>query len=292
MKIQVFGEILWDLFENERRIGGAPLNFSAHSARLGAEVSIISAVGKEALGDESIAVARSYGIDTSFVHRSERETGCCIVSLKGEMPSYELVKDKAYDAIPFPENAPLTADAFYFGTLAQRGKVSEETLQRLLREGLYREIFFDINIRQHYYTPEQIRRSLAACTILKISEEEIGVLGELGIAGGSEEIARTLGERYPNLRIVLITLGGEGSLLYRPAEGKLLHSPKPSSKPLSTVGAGDSFSAAFLCSHLAGESDEKALKRATTLSDYVVTRLEAVPELPGELLPEVSAIKK
>ena len=293
MKLLVFGEILWDLFEKERLIGGAPLNFAAHTARLGADVAMISAVGLDELGEEALRVAESFGIDTAMVDRSERATGCCIVTLQGEMPTYELVQDKAYDAIPYPAAAQggIAADAFYFGTLAQRGKITEETLHMILEEGSFREVFFDINIRQHYYTPAQIDWSLRHCTILKISEEEIGVLQEIGIDGSVEDMAAALGERYPNLRIVIVTLGGNGSILYRCGEKRFLHSPKPTSKPLSTVGAGDSFSAAFLCSLLAGESDETALLRATTLSDYVVTKLEAVPEIPDELLPKVTVLK-
>ena len=46
-----FGEVLWDLFPDSRVIGGAPFNFAAHRSKLGAEVSFVSAVGQDELGE-------------------------------------------------------------------------------------------------------------------------------------------------------------------------------------------------------------------------------------------------
>lgn len=282
MLIQVFGEILWDVFESDSHIGGAPFNFAAHTARLGAAVMLISAVGKDKLGEDALKIAGEYGIDTTGISISELPTGYCKVTLKEGTPSYELVTDVAYDAIPVPE-CTKKADALYFGTLACRDMRSRKTLEDMLC-GNYREVFFDINIRQNFYTEELIDFSLKHATILKISREEIGVLG---ISGSCEEIAHAIAEKYPNLKLIIVTLDKDGAFALDCKNNEIVHTPAKASRVKSTVGAGDSFSACFLFHWLKGDGLEKAMECATELSGFVVTCLEAVPEYPDELKEKI-----
>lgn len=283
MKLTVFGEILWDIFGDEKKIGGAPFNFGAHCAKLGFDVDVISAVGNDTLGIDAINAAKELGVNTENIQAVDYETGHCLVTLNNGTPSYNLVQNVAYDNIPLPDDSCFTADAFYFGTLAQRNVNSQATLNKLL-DGNYKEVFFDINIRQHYYNDEMIDNSLKKTTIFKISREEINVLG---IDGTPEDICKVLGEKYNNLKLILVTLDKDGSLLYDVKNQKIIYSPKPTSKVVSTVGAGDSFSACFLSNYLNGKSAEECLVRATLLSDYVVTQLGAIPDYPQELKEKI-----
>lgn len=279
MKITVFGEILWDIFGEDKKIGGAPFNFGAHCARLGFDVDVVSAVGNDELGKSAIEAAQKLGVNTKNIQTVDFETGHCLVTLNNGTPSYNLVQCVAYDNIPLPDMSCFTADAFYFGTLAQRNEASQKTLNELLK-GNYKEVFFDINIRQHYYNDEMIDISLKNTTIFKVCREEINVLG---IDGTPEEICKILGKKYNNLKLILITLDKDGSLLYDVSLDNITYSPKPTSKVVSTVGAGDSFSACFLSNYLNGISAEECLLRATLLSDYVVTQLGAIPDYPDKL---------
>ena len=279
MNLIVFGEILWDVFGDEKKIGGAPFNFAAHCRKLGMNVDIVSAVGNDELGNMAISTVKKLNLNTKYIQTVDYKTGHCLVTLHDGTPSYNLVENVAYDNIPMPENLCLDADAFYFGTLAQRNPKSKETLQNLLK-GNYKEVFFDINIRQNYYSSELIDSSLHKTTILKVSREEIGVFG---INGTPEEICDALSSKYNNLKLIIVTLDADGSFLYDAKSQNILYSPKPISKVVSTVGAGDSFSACFLSNYLNNLPQEECLKRATLLSDYVVTQLEAVPEYPEEL---------
>lgn len=283
MKLTVFGEVLWDIFGEEKKIGGAAFNFAAHAARLGAEVRFVSAVGRDSLGDEALAASEALRIPTADVARVAEPTGYCQVTLRDGIPSYDLVRGVAYDAIPLPEPVPAEADAFYFGTLAQRAEQSAETLKTLLK-GSYREVFFDINIRQNYYSEQMIDEALRASTVFKVSREEIGVLG---IPGTPEEICPRLAEKYPNLRVIIVTLDADGSLAWERKSGKIFRSPTPHTTVVSTVGAGDSFSGCWLVNYLLGRPVEDCLRRATLLSDYVCSQLGAVPEYPKELMEKL-----
>ena len=54
MKVLSFGEILWDVYNDKKCIGGAPLNFAAHIAKHGDEAFMLSSIGKDSLGDETL----------------------------------------------------------------------------------------------------------------------------------------------------------------------------------------------------------------------------------------------
>ncbi|HHT92228.1 MAG TPA: carbohydrate kinase [Clostridiaceae bacterium] len=281
MKILVFGEILWDVFPGKYEIGGAPLNFGAHLSKLGGEVQVVSAVGKDGLGQESLKMVRKFGIDDRFIKVLEKPTGVCNVSVdEYGNPTYYLVRDVAYDNITVDEEAlKLHYDAFYMGTLARRSVVSSETFKKLVRGCNFDEVFCDINIRQDFYTREIVEESLVHSTILKISEEEAFVFKETGLLEYSnlEELSIKLAKEY-DIKIILVTLGEEGAFLYS-AKDKEFHKSKPTPvKVVSTVGAGDSFSAAFLYNYLKGNNLQACLDKAVQLSSFVVTRLGAVPE--------------
>ena len=82
MKILSFGEIIWDVYENESFIGGAPLNLAAHCSKQGAKSFMLSAVGNDADGKASLKEVEGFNVKTDFVFiNNEKETGKCIVTL-------------------------------------------------------------------------------------------------------------------------------------------------------------------------------------------------------------------
>ncbi len=281
-KILVFGEILYDIFGGKKTLGGAPLNFACHFAQCGGKPYILSAVGDDENGKAALGEAASYGVDTSLVSVSPYETGYCRVTLENGVPSYDLVYPVAYDDIRDAESG-IPFDGFYFGTLAQRGETSGNTVKDLLEKG-QKNVFFDVNIRQHYYNGDILDFSLRHTDILKVSRDEIDVFAktEICVSSDIDGVCRELCEKYP-LSLVVVTLDKDGGMVYEPKTGKKHYSRKPESKVVSTVGGGDSFSAAFFINYLKNESIDTCLERAVTLSDYVVTQLGAVCEYPEEL---------
>lgn len=274
MKIVSFGEILFDVFGNEKKIGGAPFNFAAHAARLGAESYLVSAVGADENGREALAAAANVGVRTDLISVERNyPTGRCDVSLSGGKPVYSLVQNVAYDHIR-PNIPPFKADALYMGTLAMRSGDSARSFESILRSLERKEVFFDVNLRQNYYSRALVERLTACATILKISDEELPVYGR----GDDVSVLLSISSRFKNLKYICLTMGAKGAAVFDCANKAILFSDTPKNKPVSTVGAGDSFSAAFLYFLLSGEPIGVCLDNAVKLSDFVVTRLEAVPD--------------
>ena len=123
MKVLAFGEVLWDVYPDSEHIGGAPLNFAAHFRKCGGDSSIITAVGKDKLGDKTVAEIGKMGIDTGFISRVDFETGKCIVTLdENHIPTYNLLGNVAYDYISAPDLSGERCDVLYFGSLSLRNE--------------------------------------------------------------------------------------------------------------------------------------------------------------------------
>lgn len=295
MKSLAFGEVLWDIFESGREIGGAPFNFSAHIAKLGLDSFIVTAVGKDPLGDEPLKIIKNLGVKTDFVSAVAQPTGTCIVTVdENSQPSYNLTMPAAWDYIePSPELINRAAsgefDLFYFGTLALRNTVSFTTLKTLLNRGSFGHVFCDLNLRQNYHSREIIEFALKACSILKINREELAsVIKEKIICPDSdfEAACKQLAEGF-DIKIILLTLDKDGAFIYKAENGETVIPQKPVNKAVSCVGAGDSFSACFLANYLHGHSLSDCAERAIMLSDFVVTKYGAIPDYPSELYAKI-----
>lgn len=287
MKILSFGEILWDIYSDSKHIGGAPFNFSAHFQKCGGKAYLNSAVGDDELGTKTLSEVSSLGIFTDFISKNEKETGKCLVMLdENSVPSYNLLDDTAYDYIKVPNIKNHTFDALYFGTLALRNQNNRETLKEIIKDGSFREIFVDINIRKPYISPESALFALGEATIVKISDEELPTLKSLiGLEGSSlEQAAKKLSERFDKLKLILITLGGDGAFTFETKTEIVTKCDAQKVKLVSTVGAGDSFSAAFISKYLNGEEILNCLNFASKVSGFVVSKKEAVPDYNPNLL--------
>ncbi len=281
MRLFAFGEILWDIFLQERHIGGASLNFAAHFSLHGGESFMLSSLGDDELGRDALATLSHYKINSDYVSILKlKRTGESIITLNDNgIPSYRITEDTAYDYINCDSVSINEDDLLYFGTLALRGDYNRKSLLKLLSENKFREIFADVNLRAPFIYPETMKIALEHATIIKISDEELPtltkeILGhELSYATAAKEIAN----QYKNLKIIIITLGNAGAYIYDAQSNAEFSAPAVKVKVLSTVGAGDSFSAAFLYSYINGKNIQKSLEYATRVSAFVVSREEAVP---------------
>lgn len=282
MKILSFGEVLWDVYTDKKFIGGAPLNFAAHLAIHGENVAMLTTVGNDELGSEAAQIIRNFGIDDSYVGVTDNlETGKCLVSLdENQVPSYNLLHNVAYDHIDTSIGTE-KFDILYFGTLALRDNYNRKSLRKLIETNKFREIFVDVNIRPPFYDDEIINFAAKNATILKISKEELPIiLGGLKLndAKSVEESIIEISLKFANLKLIILTCGSEGAIVYDCGEEKKYSCAAGKEKPVSTVGAGDSFSAGFLHKFMCGKDIANCLAYATKLADFVVSRYEAVPE--------------
>lgn len=286
-KIVAVGEVLWDVFATERKLGGTTANFTLHAHGLGAEARLISRVGEDALGQEVLDLFRERGVPTDTIQiDSQAATGTVDVLVNADgQPSYRVAENIAWDFIAIDEaarSAVATADALCFGTLAQRSPRSRATILELLISAPKRCFrVFDVNRRVPYWSDEVFLESLALADVVKLNDEELAVISPMLNLPADERAAITiLAERY-RLKLVALTRGSRGSLLF--ANGEWAEYPSISVNVKDTVGAGDSFAAALVIGFLAGWPLERIGEHASAVAAYVCTQAGATPILPADL---------
>ena len=266
------GEALWDVLPEGKKIGGAPANFAYHVSQFGFDSRVVSAVGKDELGDEILNVFNEKKLKTQ-IEQVDYPTGTVQVTLDNEgVPCYEIKEGVAWDNIPFTDELKrlaLSTRAVCFGSLAQRNEVSRATINRFLDtmpdiDGQLK--IFDINLRQDFYTKEVLRESFRRCNILKINDEELVTISRMfGYPGiDLQDKCWILLAKY-NLKMLILTCGINGSYVFTP--GVVSFQETPRVPVADTVGAGDSFTAAFCASILNGKPVPEAHKLAVEVSD-------------------------
>jgi len=289
-----FGEILWDCLPSGRHAGGAPFNVTAHLAQIGVSASLISCIGRDALGDEILKVAQDKGVNTQFVTRARigLGTGTVLVTVDANgNATYELVQPAAWDEIRVSREAleaVSKARALIYGSLAGRSPYNLEQLARLLEvQGPLK--FFDVNLRPPFADPPLVMELAKRAHVLKLNDGEVGQLahwlrtGELipdtprtpeAIASACATIAEAT-----NASHICVTMAEEGAAMWD--SGNLVTAPAPKVVVKDTVGAGDAFMAGLMVGLTRGMETQKVLENACRLGAFVASHNGATPLLPA-----------
>lgn len=282
------GEALWDVLPDGKKLGGAPANFAYHVSQFGLQSQVVSAIGDDKLGNEIVENFNGKALNT-LIETVAYPTGTVQVQVDDAgIPCYDIKENVAWDNIPFtPQLQELAARtcAVCYGSLAQRNVVSRNTINAFLDampegEGVYK--IFDINLRQGFYTKEIICNSMQRCNILKINDEELVTISRMfGYPGiDLQDKCWILLAKY-KLEMLILTCGVNGSYVFTPGNVSFVETPKVD--VADTVGAGDSFTAAFVAAILKGKTVREAHQLAVNVSAYVCTQNGAIPQLPEHL---------
>ncbi|MEI6465199.1 MAG: carbohydrate kinase [Verrucomicrobiota bacterium] len=277
-----FGEILWDFLPDGLYAGGAPFNVGYHLHRQGVPTHIVSAVGRDVLGDELRRRVAHWGMPTNLIaQHTHQPTGYVRASVGPDGDArYEIVAGVAWDEIPAPPAAAAaaaTTDAFIFGSLAQRSKTTRASLLHLLALVPAKALrVFDVNLRAPHDDLPLVRELARHATLLKLNHEEAARLAGEPVSEGREEAhARTLAADT-GCATVVVTAGARGAGLLR--AGRWQWETGRAVAVADTVGSGDAFLAAFVTLLLRGQAtDAECLAGACRLGEWVATQRGATP---------------
>lgn len=283
------GEVLWDVFGATEYLGGAPLNFSVASQRLGNTAALLTAVGVDERGSQALRAMQALGLTTEFVERTrEWKTGSAIVETDGDRNAvFRIDRPAAFDCVTI-DTALLTKivrfapDWLYFGTLAQANPRMESTLLRLAEDLAGTKRFYDVNLRTGNWTLSLVEKLSSATDVLKLNRNEAALLYELSLGGRGFSLAdfcRQWAEKHA-ISTICVTLGSAGCAIF--AEGTLRTFPGFAVKVVDTVGAGDAFAAAFLHGLSQGWALHQNAAFANALGAIVASRAGATPEWKPE----------
>ena len=284
------GEILWDVFPDGPRFGGAPANFACSVAELARDridVYTAGGVGADDLGRRAIEALHAHGVDTSCVAMVDCPTGQVLVELDAAGgASYAFAANAAWDDFAWSEELQklaARADAVCFSTLGQRSGLSRQTVQRFLRATPAKCLrVLDINLRPPFWNEAVVLQSLQLANVLKVNDAELSVLADvLGWRGADHELLQQLVDRF-SLQVVALTRGSAGALLLSES-GESSDLPGQPTVVADTVGAGDSFAAALVVGLLSGLPLATINAWGNRVAAFVSSQPGATPHFPDHL---------
>ena len=271
----VFGEALWDVFPDGKKLGGAPLNFTYYFSRAGGHPVLISALGDDQNGAAAMLEIKKRGIRTDFIQINERPTGTVAIKIKGQTPRFNIARDTAWEAITYPDNFSVLKKAYglYLGTLSRISRQNQTVLDRLIYEFKDRIKFMDINLRQKFFSRDDIEFLLHRVDYLKLNGKEVRILKNMDLARGKtmEQVAGFLVRQY-NMKACCVTLGERGAVA-GDRDGNLRLKAVPAGSGGDAVGAGDAFGAFWLAELLKGSNLKFSVgsKSYLLISSWIIT---------------------
>ena len=288
LNILSIGEVLWDIVENESHLGGAPFNVCAHLAKMGHSAFMYSGVGDDPRGHEILSRMDQLKVhkEFTFIHES-KPTSTVNVFLEDGQPEYTIHEDVAWDDLEVG-TTQIDAlrekhwDVVIFGLLSQRNESNAQKIYSIINAVNTRHVFLDINIRKEYFSKSKLEKSCTLASIVKLNAEELALMRDLFYPNENELrfAAEKIASKF-NLRVLIVTLGGEGAWAY--AHKRWYKASAIEVKVADTIGAGDSFSAAFLHVYLQSQDVENALKKAVAMGAFVASHSGAIPEYDDSL---------
>ena len=282
--ILVVGEILFDIFPDYRRLGGAPFNFAYHLKNFGFDVRFISRIGIDDTGKEilhKLELAR-FNLDDIQVD-DEHPTGRVNVQLDPSgTPQFDIIPDVAYDYIEFipSDHAALSkaAKLIYFGSLVQRTQAGRKNLHAFLSDSASDSIdFYDINLRPDCYNKAIIEQSLLKADVLKLNTEELDKLKQmLSITATNEDLIHQL-MRTHLISSLSLTKGEAGSELFTNL-GRFSSKPAEAITVVDSVGAGDAYAAMLAAGLLKQWQPDNILERAALFASRICEIKGAIPD--------------
>lgn len=288
------GELLWDMLPAGPQLGGAPANYSVMAGRLGNHATVLSRIGRDALGERALETLKPFPVDCGQLQEdSAQETGRVTVKLEDGQPSYTIHQPVAWDFFELTEawlSEAAKSDAVCFGSLAQRSSQSRRTIHALVRATRRKcKRIFDVNLRTPFYDKEIVFESLKLASVMKMNDAEVPLVLELlefPAAASLREGAERLIDSFEDLELVAITRGGEGSLLVGRSETN--EHPGIPIKVADTIGAGDAFTAAMTHYLLRGAPLSVLNEAGNRWGSFVASQSGAMPEISPETLQRIT----
>jgi fructokinase len=284
------GELLWDVFPDGPRFGGAPANFSCTAAELSdasTKVSLVSAIGDDELGGEAKHELASHQVDMNSLQVNSQATGQVLVELDSNgVASYRFAESSAWDCLQW--NSQLNelsanTDAVCFGTLGQRSLESKATIRRFVESTPNSSLrILDVNLRSPFDDDANICESLELANILKLNDQELPRIAKLVDCAAENEVdaLRALMIKF-DLRYIALTCGENGANFM--SQQELSRLPAPIVDVVDTVGAGDAYTAAMTLGILNGVSVEQINRYAIEVAAYVCSQRGATMKMPKRL---------
>ncbi len=278
----IFGEVLFDCFPDKEVLGGAPFNVAWHLSGFGQEPIMLSRISENQHGKDVLAAMESWEMNVSGIQIDDSHpTGIVDIRMDGNSHSFEIKDEQAYDYINYDEYVSASdkdlspafssAPLLYHGSLALRNKASLSAFTKLT-ETFQLPRFLDLNLREPWWSKEQLPSLLRGASWVKLNDEELEIVSaSISDKSGSplEEQAHAVKHHF-SIGSVIVTKGEGGAFLLDNNDKIIIGKAAPAEKVVDTVGAGDAFASVVLLGILSGWAPSRYMSYATEFASEIV----------------------
>lgn len=276
-RVTSIGEILYDVYPDQKRLGGAPFNFIYHVWKIIGQAQFVSSVGNDENGKELLSHLSNIGFDVSqIVIDNNYPTGAVNVTIdENKVPRFKISSECSFDFLAISQemkdDIEKNTDILYFGTFSQRGNIAKETIDSLLNFDI--KYFCDLNLRHNFFTKEMIEKALSTVHLLKMNEDELNQLIKILNLNGDDPVSGLI-DKY-SIDLIAVTKGEKGAILTTKSETNY-YTP-PQLEVIDTLGAGDAFAAVLCLGYYYKLPIEKINIHANNFASQICTINGAIP---------------
>lgn len=247
-RVTAIGEILYDIYPDQKRLGGAPFNFIYHVWKLLDNANFISSVGDDEYGKELIGHLTGIGFPTEYITIDKNHpTGTVLVTLdENRSPHFTMSGLNCFDYFVLDTKSikliEEKTDLLYFGTFGQRNNTARKAIQSTFGKNI--KYFCDLNLRHEFFSKEMIEESLRTSNVVKINDSELSALKSYFNLPGETYSAVIQLMKIFEIDLLAVTLGKDGAII-SDKKSSDQYKTEPSDV-VDTLGAGDAYSA-ILC---------------------------------------------
>lgn len=280
-KVLCYGEVLWDILPNVKRIGGALLNVTYHLHKLGVDVNLASKIGRDDLGQKIKTFMKGKGLSTENLQTDPDYATSTVEAQVQEdhEVTYKIIENVAWDFIEYEDMLKTSFENtgyIVYGSLATRSNTTRDTLFKILNENPRLIKVLDVNLRPPFYSKELLSTLLKKADIVKMNENELEIISKwFECQGSTHTEMRNLKEIF-DLKMLVVTMGGKGAILLDGADFYVESGRNVKVK--DTIGSGDAFLAGFLSAVIAHRSPQEILKKANKMGGLIAGKPGGCPE--------------
>lgn len=287
--ILCFGEVLWDTFEEGKKAGGAPMNVALHLLQQGNKVALASSLGTDEAGGELAEFLKVNHLYSELIQH-DPDLPTCIVTVQldaQQHAAYVIPSPVSWDNIRPQDNltqAAARASVIVFGSLACRGKITNDTLNILLKNSQAVKIF-DVNLRAPHYELDTIKTLAGLANVIKMNDEELELLAGTELMHFTQKEKIMFIAEYFGCTTICVTRGENGAIILH--NNQFYEHEGFKVDVVDTVGAGDSFLATFITGYLKNEKLPAILNNACAVGAFVAANRGANPVYKPEVIQQI-----
>lgn len=258
--------------------GGKGSNQAVAAHRAGADITLVTKVGKDVFGKVATDFYKKEGMDTSFVFEDDtKETGCALILVDEKSAQNEILVISGASGNITAEDVEKSRELIESADiLLLQLEINFDALFKVIEIAHAANVTIVLNTAPAASLPDEILKKV---DIVTPNETEAQILTGVKIESEQDAIKAAKAFMEKGVKQVVITLGSMGAFAMNEEKCELVE--RLNVNAIDTTGAGDAFNGGFVMALADGKDLFTALRYGNVTGALSVTKLGTAPSMPS-----------